>query len=87
MSSWTEQMGFPMLRVSKVDTETLSVTQQWFLANGSGKSETRRWTVPIFVATHEEPAPRQMGVYTAAEGDAPFAVTVKVRRHFITVTF
>jgi puromycin-sensitive aminopeptidase len=60
MASWTEQMGFPLLRVVEEDWQSDSVTlkleQSWFLSDGSeldeaGKAKT--WTIPILTATAE----------------------------------
>jgi puromycin-sensitive aminopeptidase len=42
MASWTEQMGYPLLRVTKADlTATaaeLTIEQSWFLMDGSSVS-------------------------------------------------
>ena len=58
MASWTEQMGFPMLKVTKETWEDTKVTfeleQQWFLSDGSeltGEDATKTWTVPIITCT------------------------------------
>lgn len=59
MKSWTEQCGFPLLKVTQEewkDTEvTLTFEQSWFLSDGScGEAEgesKKLWCVPIFVLT------------------------------------
>jgi len=60
MGSWTEQMGFPMLSVTDEKWEDTSVTltlqQDWFLADGSELSEEdvkKTWCVPILTCTSE----------------------------------
>lgn len=39
MASWTEQMGYPILKIVKADlssgTATLTVEQSWFLVEGT----------------------------------------------------
>lgn len=45
MSSWTEQMGYPLLKVRK-DGNTFRVGQSWFLGNGDIPDD-RRWQVPM----------------------------------------
>jgi puromycin-sensitive aminopeptidase len=53
MASWTEQMGYPMLRVLAArwhpEHVTLDIEQQWFLADGSA-GDDRLWTVPLPIA-------------------------------------
>ncbi|CAM9875213.1 unnamed protein product, partial [Discosporangium mesarthrocarpum] len=57
MRSWTEQMGHPMIKVTKETWTPTSVTlelqQSWFLADGSEpeKGEAQLWTVPLLVST------------------------------------
>ena len=80
MSSWTEQMGFPQLTVKRVagDAGALSITQSWFLADGSGADEDAppRWTIPLFVASAAEQLPTMYGVYKAADGERPYEMLV-----------
>ena len=53
MSSWTDQLGFPMLRVSKIRPDNgaikFKVKQKWFLADGSSPpgSDTKSWKIPL----------------------------------------
>ena len=54
MASWTEQMGFPMIKVTKEtwedDKVTLELEQMWFLSDGSeltAEEKEKKWTVPI----------------------------------------
>ena len=58
MSGWTNQMGFPLVSVKseEVGMETTEITleQNWFVADGSEKSEeeaARLWCFPLFVLT------------------------------------
>jgi puromycin-sensitive aminopeptidase len=59
MASWTEQMGFPLLRVIKETWEEnkviLEVEQSWFLSDGSEfstKEEAdKKWCIPIMTCT------------------------------------
>lgn len=60
MASWTEQMGYPLLRVTKETWEdskvTLELDQMWFLSDGSDLPEggaDKKWTVPIITCTEE----------------------------------
>lgn len=52
-ASWTEQMGFPLLKVERASNDKVKVTQSWFLADGSAvqPNEAKRWTVPIFATS------------------------------------
>ncbi|XP_017084638.2 glutamyl aminopeptidase [Drosophila eugracilis] len=54
MLTWTEQMGYPVLNVSKVADGTFQVTQQRFLSNPASYDEAPedstygyKWSVPI----------------------------------------
>jgi puromycin-sensitive aminopeptidase len=58
MASWTEQMGFPFLRIVSedwsADKVTFELEQKWFLADGSELDEegtAKKWTVPILTCT------------------------------------
>jgi len=59
MASWTEQMGFPSLRVISeewgVDKVQLTLEQSWFLSDGSEyeteEEEGKRWCIPILTCT------------------------------------
>lgn len=56
MASWTEQMGFPLLRVGKVRVEgkkfRFKVKQTWFLADGSSPSAAKGkyWAIPLLAS-------------------------------------
>jgi len=63
MRSWTEQMGFPVIKVlgDPIDTGAteIEVEQSWFLADGSvqpGDAE-RLWVVPVFAGGDKGMAP------------------------------
>lgn len=58
MASWTEQMGFPLVKVVKEewhdDKVVLELEQSWFLADGSEIPEDGKdklWTIPILTMT------------------------------------
>lgn len=58
MASWTEQMGFPFLRILSEDWKDNKVTfkleQKWFLSDGSeldAAGEAKKWTIPILTCT------------------------------------
>jgi len=56
MASWTEQMGFPVLSVSKIQCDgskfRFKVKQSWFLADGSKPPgwETKFWSIPLLAS-------------------------------------
>ncbi|CAD7941895.1 unnamed protein product [Amoebophrya sp. A120] len=54
MKGWTEQMGFPVLTVSRPDATTLQLSQRWYLADNSVQEgdDEKIWTVPILLATN-----------------------------------
>ncbi|XP_017845078.2 LOW QUALITY PROTEIN: glutamyl aminopeptidase [Drosophila busckii] len=54
MRTWTEQMGYPVLKVERSSNEAFTFTQQRFLSNKASYEETveptefgYKWTVPI----------------------------------------
>ena len=58
MASWTEQMGFPILKVVEEewqsDKVTLKLEQSWFLSDGSeldAEGTAKKWTIPIITCT------------------------------------
>jgi puromycin-sensitive aminopeptidase len=58
MKSWTEQMGFPMISVTKetwnADSVELELEQQWFLSDGTTLTDEevlKIWTIPIITCT------------------------------------
>mmetsp|Transcript_13709 Transcript_13709/g.19373 ORF Transcript_13709/g.19373 Transcript_13709/m.19373 type:complete len:883 (-) Transcript_13709:45-2693(-) len=59
MCTWTEKMGYPVVTVSKAayDEEKkemeLTLDQSWFLADGSGATESKLWNVPIIYRTEK----------------------------------
>lgn len=56
MASWTEQMGFPVVSVSKIKAEgskfKFKVKQSWFLADGSKPAgwESKVWSIPLLAS-------------------------------------
>ncbi|XP_050675120.1 puromycin-sensitive aminopeptidase isoform X2 [Leptidea sinapis] len=58
MSTWTKQMGFPMVQVSseqRGSNRVLKLMQQKFCADGSQGDDTI-WMVPITISTQEQPS-------------------------------
>uniref|UniRef100_A0A7S2QD15 Aminopeptidase n=1 Tax=Zooxanthella nutricula TaxID=1333877 RepID=A0A7S2QD15_9DINO len=55
MSSWTEQMGFPLVEVKACTfsgaTAKLTLEQSWFLASGESPPEAKLWSTPLFIRT------------------------------------
>lgn len=57
MTSWTQQMGHPYIRVISErwteDSVTMELEQNWFLADGSVNSEDEQklWSIPLIFAT------------------------------------
>lgn len=58
MASWTEQMGFPLVRVVReewsADSVTLELEQSWFLSDGSPLDDDgakKLWTIPVMTCT------------------------------------
>mmetsp|Transcript_66812 Transcript_66812/g.118290 ORF Transcript_66812/g.118290 Transcript_66812/m.118290 type:complete len:881 (-) Transcript_66812:54-2696(-) len=63
MSSWTQQMGFPLLEVTNDPiadgSGQVEVKQRWFLADGSVEAgdDAKTWFCPIIVGTDKGAAP------------------------------
>ncbi|CAF1136039.1 unnamed protein product [Adineta steineri] len=58
MSSWTLQMGYPLLIVTeehKDKKRVLQITQQRFIADGSVDEEKLQWKIPITIFTKSNP--------------------------------
>ncbi|XP_055901791.1 uncharacterized protein LOC129938333 [Eupeodes corollae] len=62
MKTWTVQMGFPVVEVSKVTPTQLKLTQKRFFSNPGDYNETYsdsefnyRWTIPITYTTSANP--------------------------------
>ncbi|XP_030076716.1 puromycin-sensitive aminopeptidase isoform X1 [Microcaecilia unicolor] len=59
MSSWTQQMGFPLIYVEDVQEEgrrVLKLSQKKFCANGQDEGPAfPQWMVPISICTSEDP--------------------------------
>eukprot|EP00405_Crypthecodinium_cohnii_P010223 CAMPEP_0206429112 /NCGR_PEP_ID=MMETSP0324_2-20121206/6049_1 /ASSEMBLY_ACC=CAM_ASM_000836 /TAXON_ID=2866 /ORGANISM="Crypthecodinium cohnii, Strain Seligo" /LENGTH=882 /DNA_ID=CAMNT_0053894735 /DNA_START=32 /DNA_END=2680 /DNA_ORIENTATION=+ len=57
MTSWTSQMGFPVVKVASDPFEggskEIEVTQSWFLADGSKQAgdEDKKWVVPLLMGS------------------------------------
>jgi aminopeptidase N len=70
MDRWTKTMGYPVLSLSdKVEAgNKLSVSQSWFLADGSKESEKElgAWQVPIKIVSDE--GTTSMSLFNSREG-------------------
>ncbi|CAF1250693.1 unnamed protein product [Adineta steineri] len=59
MSSWTLQMGYPLVTVYEEQqsnkTRIIKLTQQRFIADGSTDDENLQWTIPITIFTKSNP--------------------------------
>lgn len=58
MSTWTKQMGFPVVKVAYKNKENgvvLSLAQSKFCANGEQPKEEYLWMIPISVSTSKNP--------------------------------
>jgi len=60
MASWTEQMGFPLVKVVEEDWQSDKITfkleQSWFLSDGSdldAEGASKKWTIPMMTSTAE----------------------------------
>lgn len=59
MSTWTKQMGFPVVKVNQSKTENgllLTLSQNKFCADGIEPKEEYLWMIPISVSTSENPS-------------------------------
>ncbi|KAJ8924872.1 hypothetical protein NQ315_001027 [Exocentrus adspersus] len=61
MSTWTKQMGFPVVKVTTKATGngegvTLVLSQNKFTADGSKPTENYLWMIPISISTSKNPA-------------------------------
>lgn len=58
MSTWTLQMGYPLLTVTEElqgTTRSIKIQQQRFIADGSADEENLQWKIPITVFTKSDP--------------------------------
>uniref|UniRef100_A0A2C9JWJ6 Aminopeptidase n=1 Tax=Biomphalaria glabrata TaxID=6526 RepID=A0A2C9JWJ6_BIOGL len=63
MSTWTKQMGFPVLKVSQVQDgpdRRLTISQSKFTADGSPANDSYQWLVPLLTSTQSEPRKPQV---------------------------
>merc|ERR1719327_2418277 len=84
MSSWTNQMGFPVVKVvadpaANGDSENLSLEQSWFLADGSREpaDADKSWFIPIFAGSDGGPSPVSFMETSAKEGKVPCGCSAK----------
>ncbi|KAL5005760.1 hypothetical protein ScPMuIL_016918 [Solemya velum] len=58
MSTWTKQMGFPVIKVEQKrdgSTRVLTITQEKFCADGKKPEASFQWMVPISISTSASP--------------------------------
>ncbi|KAK7501329.1 hypothetical protein BaRGS_00007454, partial [Batillaria attramentaria] len=58
MTSWTAQMGYPVLKVSEKqegDKRVFEMTQQKFSASGNVSGDGKLWSVPVTICTQSSP--------------------------------
>ncbi|XP_069697519.1 puromycin-sensitive aminopeptidase isoform X2 [Periplaneta americana] len=58
MSTWTKQMGFPVVKVTNEqmgNDRKLVITQEKFCADGSSNSNGCLWMIPVMISTSEKP--------------------------------
>jgi len=58
MSSWTLQMGYPLLTVTEEQSgknRVLKIKQQRFIADGSSDEENLQWKIPVTLFTKSDP--------------------------------
>lgn len=73
MSSWTKQMGFPIVSVEEKkldgDKRELHLKQSRFLADGEKDETNPQWQIPIPVTTSTDPTkPKAKFLLTKEEG-------------------
>ncbi|XP_077997476.1 puromycin-sensitive aminopeptidase-like [Glandiceps talaboti] len=59
MSTWTKQMGFPVIKVTakqEGNSRVLTLTQSKFCADGAAEGNTSQWMVPISISTSADPS-------------------------------
>ncbi|XP_059053898.1 puromycin-sensitive aminopeptidase [Achroia grisella] len=81
MSTWTKQMGFPMVQVSseqRGSDRVLRLTQQKFCADGNQADDTV-WMVPITISTQEQPS--KVALSTVLEKRTQEVVLENVAEH------
>ncbi|XP_011304312.1 puromycin-sensitive aminopeptidase isoform X2 [Fopius arisanus] len=87
MSTWTKQMGFPVLKVDQRqdgNDRILSLSQERFLADGSVDKEASLWMIPVSVSTSKSPGKVAFNTVMSERSkemvikDAPEGVWIKV---------
>jgi puromycin-sensitive aminopeptidase len=76
MSTWTKQMGFPVITVKQEisgEKRVITVSQEKFTADGSNDDKNTKWMVPITVSTASSP---DNSVYKCVLSDKQQSFTV-----------
>lgn len=87
MASWTEQMGFPLVKVIGEDWQddkvVLTLEQSWFLSDGSEPPEDGKdklWTIPIISCTNSG---AQQDMILMREKTATVTIPLKSKTDFV----
>jgi len=87
MASWTEQMGFPLVKVIEEDWQDdkviLTLEQSWFLTDGSDPPEDGKdkiWTIPIMSCTSDGP---QEDMMLMREKTATITIPIKSKSDWV----
>jgi len=87
MASWTEQMGFPLVKVIEEDWQDdkviLTLEQSWFLTDGSDPPEDGKdkiWTIPIMSCTSDGP---QQDMTLMREKTATITIPIKSKSDWV----
>jgi aminopeptidase N len=75
MGSWTQQTGYPVLKVKiGADKKSLDITQEYFVADGSVKPEDEKlhWMVPVFVGSSKNADKPTMHIIREKKSSIPF---------------
>jgi len=87
MASWTEQMGFPLVKVVDEDWQddkvVLTLEQSWFLSDGSEPPEDGKdklWTIPILSCT---PSGTQQDMVLMREKTATVTIPIESKTDWV----
>jgi len=93
MASWTEQMGYPVVTVKSHNYAagklTLTLNQQWFLADGSKiePAEAKIWAVPVIVGTADQPAENQSTQHLMEEAEMTIEVPLSAETQWVKLNY
>merc|ERR1719486_1819541 len=81
MGSWTEQMGFPVLKLLSDPFDgsaTVECEQSWFLADGSqlAEDEKKTWYIPVIIGTEKGKSTGVLQTMKEKKGKLDFSACV-----------